>query len=493
MDPSAIIAKAPASGAQAAAGSAVAAGASVAGTPGDGAAAKAGAKPNGDAFAAFLLALQNLGIDPATLVGKPSTPDATTVDGTATPDGSATLDGTTGDAVKDDSETAATSTATDQVAAALAAALAAAAPKAVVPTASPAGATGDATAGGRSDGAAVTVADATAIPAAASKPLQGGATADAKTIAVDGEAAHDDAPGATAAPIPPPATNYADAAKQTAAPVDTATAAQAGASKTVADPLPSERAASVEPASNGRPARSEGATAKSADPATDQQVAAPATRERPTQHGAGQGGDLGSGQHGTSGRHVETAPEALVADHVDASRSAESAVTAHAAPVVREAVHTAAPSVPTPLRDVEEVVRLASLRGGGAPRDGGEMRLHVASDSLGNVEVHVSVQQDSVHATLLADHDHARQALQASRSSLEAALQRSSLKLEGFTVDVGSQHQQQQQSQGRQQPSPAQVFSKWFGPSSPDGAIAPVAVAATQTAPAHRGALSLHA
>jgi hypothetical protein len=51
------------------------------------------------------------------------------------------------------------------------------------------------------------------------------------------------------------------------------------------------------------------------------------------------------------------------------------------------------------------------------------------------------VHDQAVHATLVTEHDHARDALVASRPSLEAALGRSNLRLEGFTVGLG-QHQQ---------------------------------------------------
>ena len=70
-------------------------------------------------------------------------------------------------------------------------------------------------------------------------------------------------------------------------------------------------------------------------------------------------------------------------------------------------------------------------------------------EGLGPVEVRVVVRADGVHATLLANHDQAREALTAGRPSLEAALERSNLRLEGFTVDVGQQHQQSEAEQQR--------------------------------------------
>jgi flagellar hook-length control protein FliK len=73
----------------------------------------------------------------------------------------------------------------------------------------------------------------------------------------------------------------------------------------------------------------------------------------------------------------------------------------------------------------------------------------VTPEGLGPVEVRVVVRADAVHATLLSNHDGARDALNAGRPSLEAALGRSNLRLEGFTVDVGQQQHQPQADQQR--------------------------------------------
>jgi hypothetical protein len=67
------------------------------------------------------------------------------------------------------------------------------------------------------------------------------------------------------------------------------------------------------------------------------------------------------------------------------------------------------------------------------------MRLELATDGLGRVDVRVAVRADAVHASLLASHDQARDALEAHRPSLEAALGRSNLRLEGFSVALGQQ------------------------------------------------------
>ena len=89
-------------------------------------------------------------------------------------------------------------------------------------------------------------------------------------------------------------------------------------------------------------------------------------------------------------------------------------------------------------------------------RDGGEMRLEVAPDGLGRIEVHVAVRADAVHATLYATQDQARDALAAHRESLAAALGRSNLRLEGFTVGLGHERQQQE---GRDEAAMARAFA----------------------------------
>jgi hypothetical protein len=68
------------------------------------------------------------------------------------------------------------------------------------------------------------------------------------------------------------------------------------------------------------------------------------------------------------------------------------------------------------------------------------MRLEVATD-LGRVEVRVAVRADAVHANLFAQHDQAREMLETHRGMLAAALERSNLRLEGFSVGLGH-HQQ---------------------------------------------------
>jgi flagellar hook-length control protein FliK len=94
------------------------------------------------------------------------------------------------------------------------------------------------------------------------------------------------------------------------------------------------------------------------------------------------------------------------------------------------------PPPPAAALDVERFLRVEQFRSH-AVRDGGEMRLHLSPDGLGEVHVRVVVRADAVEAALYAQHDHTREALQQHRPVLEAALGRANLRLEGFTVGLG--------------------------------------------------------
>jgi hypothetical protein len=103
-------------------------------------------------------------------------------------------------------------------------------------------------------------------------------------------------------------------------------------------------------------------------------------------------------------------------------------------------------SEPLVAREVDHVLRLGQLHA--VPgRDGGEMRLELSPEGLGQVEVRVAVHANAVQATLTAHDDHARQTLEANRAALEAALGRANLRLEGFTVGLG-QHQERHEGGG---------------------------------------------
>ena len=157
-----------------------------------------------------------------------------------------------------------------------------------------------------------------------------------------------------------------------------------------------------------------------------------------------------------------------------------------------ERVEIATPEAPAARagaeHDVERLVRLDQLRPVRV-RDGGEMRMEVAAEGLGRVEVRVAVRADAVHATLYAQQDHARDALVAHRPALEAALGRSHLKLETFSVGVG-QHELGDSDRRTPQSEPAHDEPGPRRPSSPSVAAGAPATTLTPTA---SGGLSLRA
>jgi hypothetical protein len=104
-------------------------------------------------------------------------------------------------------------------------------------------------------------------------------------------------------------------------------------------------------------------------------------------------------------------------------------------PPMRAASRSGEPR-PDAAAQVDRFLRLEALRPAPA-RDGGEMRLEVAPEGLGRVEVRVVVRDDAVHATLTAEHGQARETLAANRPALEQALGRAQLRLEGFDVGLG--------------------------------------------------------
>jgi hypothetical protein len=139
--------------------------------------------------------------------------------------------------------------------------------------------------------------------------------------------------------------------------------------------------------------------------------------------------------------------------------------TVRAEPAVR---HDRLPTSTLP-QEVERIIRLDALRS--APPDNGEMRLELATDGLGRVDVRVAVRADAVHASLLASHDHARDTLEAHRSSLEAALGRSNLRLEGFSVALGQQGRDANDLRERMEETPS-ARSLSVAPVSAPGATA---------------------
>ena len=159
----------------------------------------------------------------------------------------------------------------------------------------------------------------------------------------------------------------------------------------------------------------------------------------------------------------------------------------------RESAHTeAATSEPQAARtgaDVERLMRLDQMRPVRV-RDGGEMRLEVAPEGLGRVELRVTVRADAVHAALYAQQDHAREALVAHRPALEAALGRSQLRLQTFSVGLGQHELGDPGRQGAQaEPAHDEIPARSAARSAPVPAATPTA----GLAPATSRGLSLRA
>ncbi len=81
---------------------------------------------------------------------------------------------------------------------------------------------------------------------------------------------------------------------------------------------------------------------------------------------------------------------------------------------------------------VVEAVRVATLRGGG------EMRLRLEPAGLGHIDIRITLAHDGIRAAIVAEHDTTRTLLRSEQHLLHAALERSELRLAGFSVDVGS-------------------------------------------------------
>lgn len=449
------------------------------GVPGTPAASAAGATAQlGAGFAALLEALG--------LGGDLTATAATTGDATGDPL-AALAEGEAGAASTTDSTTADA----EALAATLAAA-AAAVTSAPVVTAAPVATT-------ETDGATVETAtddSAKSGTAAPNAPLTGecstGVPATTPTPATSPAPAPTPLPPTTDAELPDTATPQTDLQATGTAGLANARAATPAPEHTKAatdDPLPSAKVSSVN--GNGR------AHGGKEQTEPDAQVAGARTAASPQDRNPQAEADLSGGHHGTAeGQHVELTQTVAGRDG-EIGRVQSASATSPASPT-RDLPHAPAAAATNPLHDVDELVKLSSLRGNAPLRDGGEMRLQVSPEGLGNVELRVSVRQDGVHAALFTDQDQARHALQANRGSLESALGRSNLRLEGFTVDMGFQQHAQSNGRGQQQSqgTPAQVFSKWFGPEASAAntvATTTVAAQAAQTAALHQGALSLRA
>jgi len=289
----------------------------------------------------------------------------------------------------------------------------------------------------------------------------------ARPVAVEPAPAGDDVP------VTPPPVNGATVHADPSAAVAPTTAANATSASP--DAAVEDGVAPVNATDRVHPADAN-ATARSATALTS----APAAVARP---GGAQESGVGSDTGERPPAHrASVEPVAHAAS--EPSQPAVAPPPAHETRAEADAVRftTPAPTGDQAARDVERLVRLDALRPS-AVHDAGDMRLEVTPAGLGRIEVHVSVRADAVQASLYANQDHARAALETHRGTLEAALGRSNLRLEGFTVGLG-EHQRGEQGE----PSP----NRSPGAGTP---ITPIA-AATAASTAIRlgaGGLSLRA
>ena len=328
------------------------------------------------------------------------------------------------------------------------------------------------------------------------------------------------APAATPVSVEPdvPAADEAQASAEPAAPTRVAEHAPSAKPPTLPpaalpDAKPSEEApaATAKPVPHAETAtgtQHDDAVAESVEPAVDRvaprRTVEPAAAPAPAGHtaaaavqasGARTEADVGRESGHPSGalpaaRRASEGSEATVKGG-DTAPSPTS-LSASATTREHERVEIATPETPAARagaeHDVERLVRLDELRPVRV-RDGGEMRMEVSPEGLGRVEVRVAVRADAVHATLYAQQDHARDALMAHRPALEAALGRSHLKLETFSVGVG-QHELGDSDRRTPQSEPAPDEPGPRRPSSPSVAAA---APATTLTPAASGGLSLRA
>lgn len=194
--------------------------------------------------------------------------------------------------------------------------------------------------------------------------------------------------------------------------------------------------------------------------------------------------EVSPGGSATSGTQAPSTVSAPAASRLPAA--GDSAPAGHAA--AERTMPPAESRAAVEMETVREIARLLDIEPVRSARLGsdGELRVAVHRDGLGHVEVRVRVEEQAVHAALLADHERAREVLTGHRPLLEAALGRQNLRLEGFSVEVGY-HPQDRPRGGRERFEPA--------PAAPvRSTLAAVVTAARHTEPARQvaGGLDLH-
>lgn len=109
--------------------------------------------------------------------------------------------------------------------------------------------------------------------------------------------------------------------------------------------------------------------------------------------------------------------------------------------------------------NVKELVKQAQLM---IKRGGGEMKLEMKPEGMGQVHLHVKVNNGQVDIQMLTENDTAKKALERGLSELKDNLAAHQLKVESMKVDVGSdikKHMESNQDQAREQ---ARQFAQDF-------------------------------
>ncbi len=123
-----------------------------------------------------------------------------------------------------------------------------------------------------------------------------------------------------------------------------------------------------------------------------------------------------------------------------------------------------------------------------------EMRLGLNSNNFGNIELHTSVNQDRVGASIATSHTDLRAAMMAEMPSLERAMAQHQLKLDNLNLDsrTGSQNRDGGAASGDQSPRSSTQYAGEVSEFGDDAAAQDVTLPQAWTAPHSRG-LNVHA
>lgn len=117
---------------------------------------------------------------------------------------------------------------------------------------------------------------------------------------------------------------------------------------------------------------------------------------------------------------------------------------------------------PTPQDEAENVQELMKQAQVILKRGGGEMKLEMKPEGMGQVQLKVSVDNGQVNIQMLTDNDAAKKALERGLSDLKANLAAQQLKVESMRVDVGNEIQKQMDQNQDSSREQARQFAQDF-------------------------------